>query len=441
MQFQLGRTSEKIKGLPLRLRDFASFMQYLFKRYFEDDCLTTSAALTYTSLLAVVPLMTIGFAIFRAFPAYETLQQQAQTLILRNLVPEVGDAIQDTIIQFAGNAGQLTAFGIVGLAITSVMLFWTIEGSFSAIWRVSEPRSLITRLLAFWAILTLTPLLFGASLSFSSYLLATFQFNTEAEIIRTWRLMLPGLFEWIGFTLIYLLIPNRAVRWQDAVLGAFIAAVLLEVSKGLFGWYITQFPAYRTIYGALSSIPIFLLWLYIAWSTVLVGAEVAAALPEWRAGKITKIGPEGLLPAQRVAVALAVLAELLRASHLGVGMRRRTLIGRVPVGGAVIDGMLEQLRQSHWVARTSQGAWVTTRDLSSSTLHDLLKGLGIGLRGTVRGVGALDAPWQERCAKLLEAADEAEKDLLCIPIKDLLCPPHESAEFLSFSHSRRRAGE
>ena len=439
MDFRISHLPDQLQSVPTRLRDFASFMEYLFKRYFADDCLTTSAALTYTSLLAVVPLMTIGFAIFRAFPAYETLQQQAQTLILRNLVPEVGDAIQDTIIQFAGNAGQLTTFGIVGLAITSVMLFWTIEGSFSAIWRVSEPRSLVTRLLAFWAILTLTPLLFGASLSFSSYLLAIFQLNQEDDTLRTWRLMLPGLFEWIAFTLIYLLIPNRAVRWQDAVLGGLIAAVLLEISKGAFGWYITQFPAYQTIYGALSSIPIFLLWLYIAWSTVLIGAEIAAALPEWRAGKISRIGPEGLLPAQRVAVALAILAELLRASHLGVGMRRHTLIGRVPVGGAVIDGMLEQLRESHWVARTSQGAWVTTRDLSASTLHDLLKGLGIGLRGTVRGVGALEAPWQERCAKLLEAADEAERDLLCIPIKDLLCPPHEAADFVHFG--RRRAGE
>jgi membrane protein len=439
MDFRIAHLPDQLQSVPKRLRDFASFMEYLFKRYFADDCLTTSAALTYTSLLAVVPLMTIGFAIFRAFPAYETLQQQAQTLILRNLVPEVGDAIQDTIIQFAGNAGQLTAFGIVGLAITSVMLFWTIEGSFSAIWRVSEPRSLVTRLLAFWAILTLTPLLFGASLSLSTYLLAVFQLNPEDDTWRTWRLMLPGVFEWIAFTLIYLLIPNRAVRWQDAVIGALTACVLLEFSKYGFGWYITQFPAYRTIYGALSSIPIFLLWLYIAWSTVLIGAEVAAALPEWRAGKISRIGPEGLLPAQRVAVALAILAELLRASHLGVGMRRRTLIGRVPVGGAIIDGMLEQMRGSHWVARTSQGAWVTTRDLSSSTLYDLLKGLGIGLRGTVKGLVALDAPWQERCAKLLEAADESERDLLCIPIKDLLCPPHEAADFVHFG--RRRAGE
>jgi membrane protein len=439
MELRRYHLPKRLQGLPGNMRDFASFMQYLFRRYFEDDCLTTSAALTYTSLLAVVPLMTIGFAIFRAFPAYETLQQQAQTLILHNLVPEVGDAIQETIIQFAANAGQLTTFGIVGLAVTSVMLFWTIEGSFSAIWRVSEPRSLVTRLLAFWAILTLTPLLFGASLSLSSYVLATFQFNQEGETLRMWRLVLPGLFEWLGFTLIYLLIPNRSVRWQDAVLGGLIAALLLEISKGAFAWYITQFPAYQTIYGALSSIPIFLLWLYIAWSTVLVGAEIAAALPEWRAGKIANIGPEGLLPAQRVAVALAVLAELLRASHLGVGMRRRTLIGRVPVGGAVIDGMLEQLRHSHWVARTSQGAWVTTRDLSAATLHDLLKGLGIGLRGTVRGVGALDAPWTERCAKLLEAADESERDLLCIPIKDLLCPPHEEHDFVHFG--RRRAGE
>jgi membrane protein len=427
------RTREKmaphLDSLAEWARDVGSFLKFLIRRYFHDECLTTASALTYTSLLALVPLMTIGFAIFRAFPAYESLQLQAQKLLIQSLVPEVGDAIQEAITRFSANAGQLTAFGIVGLTVTSVMMFSTIEGSFSAIWRVSEPRSLVLRLLAFWTILTLTPMLFGASLSLSSYIYAALRIEelTWGENpLAQWGVFLPGLFEWLGFWLLYLLIPNRAVRWQDAAIGGFVGAWLLEMSKAAFGWYISQFPAYQTIYGALSTIPIFLLWLYIAWSTVLVGAEVTAALPEWRAGKITKTGPEGLLSGQRIAIAVAILAELLKASKFGVGMRRRTLVGRIPVGAVVIDGILEQLRQSHWVARTADGAWVCTRDLSDATLFDLLKALGVGLRGTVRHVGELtDAPWQERCAHLLEAADEAGRNQLGIPIKDLVCPEQE----------------
>lgn len=422
MQIGLSKLPGRLRELRGKPRKVASFVQFLSRRFLRDECLTTASALTYTSLLALVPLMTIFFTIFQAFPAYETLLGEAQRILIASFVPEVGEALIDNLNQFAANAGRLTGFGIVGLAVTSVLLFWTIESSFSAIWRISEARPLVIRILAFWALLTMTPLLFGAALSLSSSLFARLRLDQVANIPWLgWGVLLPGAIELVGFFLIYLMIPNREVRWQDALVGAVSAAILLELSKAAFGWYVTAFPTYQTIYGALSVVPIFLLWLYIAWSTVLIGAEVAAALPEWRAGLISNIGPEGLLPAQRVVVALAVLKELQAAARLGVGMRRRTLVGRIPVGAAVIDGMLEQLRHAHWVARTSGGgAWVTTRDLGEATLYDLLKALHIGMRGNIRGIGSLDEPWQARCEGLLSAAERSSQDLLCIPVKRLL---------------------
>ncbi|WP_207478282.1 YihY family inner membrane protein [Arenibaculum pallidiluteum] len=401
-----------------------SFLSYLTRRFIADDCLTTASALTYTALLAIVPLMTIFFAVFQAFPAYGTLREHAQKLLVSSLVPEVGEAILDYLNTFTANAGQLTGFGVIGLAVTAVLLFNTIEGSFRMIWRVTDPRSIVVRLLAFWTILTLTPLLFGASLSLSSTLYATLHLDSVVgSRWFGWAVILPGLFETFGFFLLYLLIPSREIRWQDALYGAVTASVLLETSKALFGWYVAAFPTYQTIYGALSVVPIFLLWLYIAWSTVLVGAEVAAALPEWRAGIRSQIGPEGLLSAHRVVVALAILRELLEASQLGVGMRRRTLVGRVPVGAAVVDGILEQLQQVHWVARTRQGAWVYTRDLSECTLYDLLRSLGIGMRGNLGSFRTLQAPWLERATRLLEQADDLGRDALGVPLKELLCGP------------------
>ncbi|HYD29456.1 MAG TPA: YihY family inner membrane protein [Azospirillaceae bacterium] len=406
--------------------DVGGFLKFAVLRFYNDNCFQTAASLTYTALLALVPLMTIGFAIFSAFPAFGTLRERAQQLIFKNLVPTVGDAILEYLGRFMANAGQLTAFGIIGLAVSAVLLLSTIEGSFSAIWRVHEPRSLITRFLSFWAILTLAPMLFGASLSLSSSLL-TYMHLAHLDLERLTSplagvaVLMPGILEFFGFALLYLIIPNRMVRWQDAAVGGLVAALLLEVSKAGFGWYLTSFPAYQTIYGALSTVPIFLLWLYIAWSTVLVGAEVAAALPEWRAGKILQVGPEGLLPGQRLALALAVLHELLHASKLGVGMRRRTLLHRVPVGATMIEGMLVQLREAHWVARTTRDAWVCTRDLSEATLFDLMRALGIGLRGPVRSsIDGLVAPWQERCAQLLEASEAASRDILAVSLKELL---------------------
>lgn len=413
------RLPEGLRHLPGRARDLASFLQYTGRRFNRDNCYQTASALTYTSLLALVPLLTIVFAIFSAFPAFEALQQQAQTILFNALVPQVGETLQQYIDQFMRNAGQLTGFGVLGLAFTAVLLLWTIDSSFSAIWRATEPRPLVIRLLAFWAILTLPPLLFGASLSLSTNLLAQFRWE-EARDSLPWLVILPGLFELLGFTLLYIIVPNRSVRWHDALIGGAVAALLLELSKAGFGWYMTSFPVYQTIYGALSVIPIFLFWLYIAWSTVLVGAEIAAALPEWRAGRITEVGPEGLLPSQRHVVALALLHELQEASHYGIGLQRYTLVKRVPVGSVVVDGVLELLAKSHWVVRTGKGSWVVSRDLAEATLYDLTRALGFGLRGPVRPVGVLPkAPWQERAAALLDAAERGNREILDVPLKEL----------------------
>lgn len=413
------------------LRELVGFLSHSMMRFYNDNCFQTAAALTYTSLLAIVPMMTIGFAIFSAFPAFGALQMRIQTAIFKNLVPEIGDAILEYLARFMANAGQMPIFGVVGLAVSAVLLIWTIEGSFATVWRVREPRSYVTRILSFWAVVSLTPLFAGASLSLSSSLWTALEFAHLEGVVHPlagFGMVLPFVLQLIGCTLLYLIIPNRDVYWLDAFCGGAVGSILLEGSKAIFAWYMREYPAYQTIYGALSTVPIFLFWLYIAWSTVLFGAVVAASLPEWRAGKITRGGPEGLLPSQRLALALAVLHELMDASRLGVGLRRRTLVKRVPVGTLLIDGILEQLRDAHWVAHTTRDAWVVTRDLGDATLFDLMKALGIGLRGSVQGLGGLNLPWQERTGHLLEAAEARQGDLLNVPIKALLADDSPTGE-------------
>ncbi len=417
-----GAAAARLKGVAATFLTMWSLLSYAALRFYNDNCFQTAASLTYTTLLAMVPLMTIGFAIFTAFPAFGDLQLQVQELIFRNLVPEIGDAVLDYLYRFTANAGQMTVFGVIGLAVSAILLIWTIEGSFAAIWRVHEPRSLVTRILSFWAIVSLTPLFAGASLSLSTSLWNALAFMNMPELTHPLvglTGLLPFLVQAVGCMLLYLVVPNRPVNWGDAAVGALVASLILEVSKAGFGWYLRTYPAYQTIYGALSTIPIFLFWLYIAWSTVLFGAAVTAALPEWRAGKITRAGPEGLLPGQRLALALAVLHELMAASRLGVGLRRRTLVHRVPVGAVLIDGILQQLREAHWVAYTTRDAWVTTRDLGEATLFDLVKALGIGMRGSVRSVGGLEHPWLERAGQLLDASEAGQQDILGVPLKRL----------------------
>jgi membrane protein len=235
----------------------------------------------------------------------------------------------------------------------------------------------------------------------------------------------PGLFEFMGCTLLYVVIPNRSVHWRDAAVGGLVAAALLEISKSLFALYMSRFPVYQTIYGALSSVPIFLVWLYIAWSALLFGAVVTASLPEWRSGRLFKSGSGGLLPTQRIAVALAVLQELMQAGRLGVGLRRQTLLGRLPLGTTVIDGTLEVLADAHWVARTTRGAWIATRDFGEVTLEDLSKALSIGLRGPLRSPAGLHdlGEWQDRFHVILEDADRANRAIMGLTLKELFDGP------------------
>lgn len=425
--------------------DAGHFCWYAGKRFYFDNYFNTAAAMAYTSLLALVPFMTIVFAIFSAFPAFSRLRNQLQNLLFDNLVPEVGIAVSDYLNRFMENAGQSTAFGIIGLAITSVLLLSTIEAAFGAIWRISEPRPRVIRFLSFWAILTLAPLLFGAGLSLTSAPFlsqAVDRLHQATAPLTRFPMLVPLLFEFCGFTFLYVIVPNRTVHWPDAGWGGLTAAALLEASKAGFVWYMRSFPAYQTIYGALSTVPIFLLWLYVAWCTVLIGAVVTATLPEWRAGKLIVHGPGELLPAPRLAVALAVLHELMHASRLGGGLRRRALLERIPISPVVIEGILEQLRDADWVDRTTRHTWVVTRDLAEVTLYDLQEAMGIGMRGSVRDVEALEAPWRERCAVLLDMADAGYRDVLAVTLKDLLsdAPALLSGDRMALLTTRRGGG-
>ncbi|HET8728899.1 MAG TPA: YihY family inner membrane protein, partial [Alphaproteobacteria bacterium] len=241
-------------------RDLATFTGYTVERFGRDRCTQAAAALSYTSLLSVVPLTTITVGIISAFPAFEDLQVGFREIIFNNLVPQVGAAVLDNLQGFAANAGRLTGFGIVGLIVTAVLLLSTIEGAFNNIWRVTENRPLLVRLLSFWAILTLTPILAVTSLSLTTQLFRGT--GVGAGAVRPFLQVLPFAFEFIGFMALYWLIPNRAVRAADAAIGAAVAAILFEIAKAGFAVYLGAVPVYQTIYGAIATIPIFLIWLY-----------------------------------------------------------------------------------------------------------------------------------------------------------------------------------
>ncbi len=262
-----------------RLRDLWRFMQ---RRLSEEQVPQVAGSLTFTTVLAVVPVMTIAFAIFTTFPLFNTFRDALEAYFVQSLMPRgVTNTILDNLSLFAAKANRLSAVGAVTLVLTAIMMFAIVDRSLNRIWRVKTPRSFTQSLIVYWAIMTLGPLLIGASLSFTTLVSPVAStlaqqlpwMGTVAAISVS--LMLMTMF----FGLLYLIVPNRLVDWRDALIGGLVAAIAFEMTNRGFAFFITKFPSYRVIYGALAAVPIFLVWVYLFWLITLLGAVLAVALP------------------------------------------------------------------------------------------------------------------------------------------------------------------
>lgn len=418
----------------MRLRAFGAFAGYAGKRFWTDGCPQVSAALTYTSLLSLVPLTAITLAILTAFPVFSDVREAGRSLLFEALVPQVSEVVFEHLERFAANAGQLTSLGIMALIVTALLLLATIEAAFNRIWRVREGRPFLVRFLSFWAVLTLTPLLFAASISLSSRLLGAAETTMGGNALV--QEAMPFLFQSLAFALLYRIIPNRSVSWRDAICGGLLAAVLFNAARAGYVSYLNQFPVYETVYGALATIPTFLIWLYLVWSTILLGAVVTASLPDFRAGRILGAPLGRLEGAQRAAIAVAVLSELYDAVQSGRGCTRRDLHRAVPVGAAALDLMLDRLRSAKFVARGNSDRWYLVRDPHKITLDDTLKALGFGLRGDLSGLEGVDGPWRPRLFRALTALEGAEREILGLSLARLF-EPDTTAEPVLLPDRRR----
>jgi membrane protein len=267
------------------LRDLGQFGHRLALRFTRDGCLERAGALSFTSVLSLVPVAALSLAFLSAIPQSGRVRADVEYLIASYLLPHASDVAINAFRSFIAKAGNVTGLGFIGLAITALMLLWTVNSAFDTIWRVTRPRPLLIRLLASWAILTIGPLLIGGALSHSASLLATgARYGGTAF---TWSMgwitpLVPFLLEIAAFTLLYLIAPNRRVVWRDGLAGGIVAALVFEAAKHGFALYIRLFPTYDAIYGAIATIPVVLVWIYLCWIATLLGAEVAATLPEWR---------------------------------------------------------------------------------------------------------------------------------------------------------------
>jgi membrane protein len=354
------------------LRAVNDFLHWLRVRLREDRLLQISGSLTFTTLLALVPVITIALTVFSAFPAFSGFWNAIRGFVAANLVPGAASKVVSVYMtQFAQNAGKLTALGLSILTVTAVMMMLTIERTFNRIWRVQRPRAVVGRVLTYWGVLTIGPLLLGVSLSLTSWL-----FTQSAGLVGSVRdaealflKVVPLSLTCIALAFMYRAVPSRRVETADALIAGVAAGLMLEGMKGLFAAYLKQIPTYKLVYGAFASFPIFLTWLYVSWLIVLIGAELAAALPYLRSGGVRL--RRGLGTA--LFDALHLLRLLREAHRTGAVPTTSELRQATRMPWEECEGMLFRLADAGWIVSAAGDRWVLARDLADVTLADLYR--------------------------------------------------------------------
>lgn len=405
-------------------RDWPALVRYAARRFWKDECLAKAAALGFDLLFALIPTIAIGFAILSAFPILDEVRAGLQGYIIKSFLPQHGQEINALFDLFIEKTRALTAFSVVVLAVSALLLFTTVDSVFNRIWRQTAVRPLMARLFGFWAIMTAVPLLIAGSVVLSTLV---------ARRVAVWGIDIPWLsavLVWIApflllttaFALGYLWLPYRRVRFLHALVGGAIAATLFEGLRWAFSLYVAAFPTFWVLYGALASVPIVLLWIYFFWCVVLFGAEVSAALPEWhnRAGADL----DDTAPAvRRLVAALLVMELLLEARVKGAAVSTSVLARSAAQALADADlgtaqSLLDGLAKVRIVAHAETG-WRLARDPAEVTLANITAALNVGY-GVGDGLEFLGKPWRHRLAASLLQAEGAGQQALSLALERLL---------------------
>jgi membrane protein len=386
--------------------------RFAMRRLDEERLPQVAGSLTFTTVLALVPVLTIALAIFTTFPLFSTFRASLEAYFVQNLMPKsVANTILGYLTTFAAKATRLSAVGAVALMLTALTMMGMIERVFNHIWRVRTARSFMQRMLVYWAIITLGPLLIGISISVTSYLSsATSGVVGSVPLVGVVFYTLISILLSAGaFTLLYVAVPNRMVDWRDAAWGGLLAALAFEIAKRLFAFFIAKFPTYTIIYGALAAMPIFLVWIYMSWMITLIGALLTAALPVVKYERWWHVAAPGSSFVDAMAL-LGVLYQA-RAGNRSAMVATATIRSQTRLGYEEIDSLLQTMLDAGWVGRV-QGGQPLKRiqwGKSSSEGHERWVLLANPLKLTLADVYRLfvfDASGNEALAKKVEAAVE-----------------------------------
>ena len=392
----------------------AAFLSLLWRQFNRDGCRDSAAALTYTTLFAIVPMMTVMFAILSAIP---TLRQRGDAIrewAFENFAPGAGEQVIIYLQEFSRQATNLTAIGVVFLFITSILMLRKIETTMNTIWQVSKPRQGVTSWLMYWAVISLGPILLGAGLGVSSYLTSVSLFSSAVDYLggmRLWLSLLPLFFSTAMLSLLYIVVPNCHVPVRQGVAGAFVAAIFFELAKAGFALFVRTSPSYQVVYGAFAAVPVFLLWIYISWMLVLGGAELVRALTVFSEHRKQIPRMQSLMRLLFIFWQRQQSGDLLKPGQ--------------------IRSVLRDVEATHWeefrnllmdigmIRRTEDGSFVLARDLASLTLAELVQMLPWSVRRSLRLAENPVEDWERELEQRVTQARGALDEALDVTLEDL----------------------
>ncbi|MDI1274625.1 YihY family inner membrane protein [Polaromonas sp.] len=350
----------------------------LRQRFRDDHMGLTASSLTFTTSIALVPFFTVALAIFTAFPMFSKLQGALQVWLVNSLIPDnISRQVLGYLTQFAKQANKLGVAGLAVLLVTAIALILTIDRTLNGIWRVKKPRPLAQRVLIYWAAITLGPLVLGASLAVTSYVISGSR-GVVGDMPGGLRVLLDVLQFFLlagGMAALYHYVPNTFVRWGHAWAGGMFVAAGIELAKKVLGLYLSNVPTYSLVYGAFATLPILLVWIYVAWIIVLMGAVIAAYLPSLLAG----VARRGSAHGWQFQLAVELLQQLHRARGTArIGLEGSELARALQVDALQLEPVLETLMALDWIGQLTdpedehEARYLLLADPASTALEPLL---------------------------------------------------------------------
>lgn len=397
-----------------------TFVLVVIKRFFHDRCLQIAGNLTFTTLLAIVPLVTVGLGVLNLFPAFQPIIGHITHLLLSEMMPVSGQTVQKYLITFSEKASHLTWLGLIWLFVLAIITLAEIDQEMSYIWRTHHHRRTVTTFLVYWAVLTLGPLLFGLGIAVSTYVFTIYSAFVHGGVADTsdWILLrlVPLFLETTAFWILFIMVPRVKVGIRNAFIGALVTGIMFELAKRGFTLYLAHAKNYELVYGAFSIIPIFLLWIFLSWIIVLLGAEITACI----SGHCER--PD--ISDERAERSFWLAARLI--ARLGVAQTRGEALDLAQLREAEsafsptqIEAMLRRLEELNIVHQLADGRWMLARDPHELTLGEVyLAGNFVIDKQCIEGEES--KAFDRWLAPHLQAAIAVSAERLNVPFSDML---------------------